>query len=166
MSVKTANCSPRLTRPIATPATGASIGTPASNSASESATVAIEEEPFDSRMSRRERVREVLVVRQHRQQRAAGQHAVADLAAARRAHELDLADAERREVVVEKELLGGLALVLLDDLGISLGAEGDRGEPLGLAAGEERGAVGARQQAHLDRDRTDSSSARRRSVDR
>ena len=43
---------PSLTRPIATPATGALIGTPASMSASEPPqTVAIDEEPLDSRMS-------------------------------------------------------------------------------------------------------------------
>src|SRR2546427_1151636 len=43
---------PSLTRPIATPAHAAVIGTPASNSASEPPhTVAIDDEPFDSRMS-------------------------------------------------------------------------------------------------------------------
>ena len=46
-----------LTRPMATPATGASIGTPASNSASEPPqTVAIDDEPFDSRMSETTRI--------------------------------------------------------------------------------------------------------------
>jgi hypothetical protein len=41
-----------LTRPIATPATGALIGTPPSMSASvEPHTLAIEEEPLDSRTS-------------------------------------------------------------------------------------------------------------------
>ena len=52
MSVRTAKRSPSETRPIATPATGALIGTPASMSASvPPQTVAIEDEPFDSRMS-------------------------------------------------------------------------------------------------------------------
>ena len=52
MSVRTAKLESLLINPMATPATGASIGTPASNSASEPPhTVAIEEEPFDSRMS-------------------------------------------------------------------------------------------------------------------
>ncbi len=52
MSVRTATLSPSLISPIATPAQGAFIGTPASISASEPPqTVAIEEEPFDSRIS-------------------------------------------------------------------------------------------------------------------
>jgi hypothetical protein len=52
MSVSTAKRSPSFTRPIATPATGALIGTPASISASEEPqTDAIELEPFDSRIS-------------------------------------------------------------------------------------------------------------------
>ncbi len=52
MSVRTAQASPSLTRPIATPATAAFIGTPASMRASEPPQiVAIDEEPFDSRMS-------------------------------------------------------------------------------------------------------------------
>ncbi len=52
MSVRTAILSPSLMSPMATPAQGACIGTPASISASEPPqTVAIEEEPFDSRIS-------------------------------------------------------------------------------------------------------------------
>ena len=54
MSVRTANLpvSSSSTRPIAAPATGALIGTPASISASAPPqTVAIEDEPFDSVMS-------------------------------------------------------------------------------------------------------------------
>jgi len=50
--VSTATRSPSLIRPMATPAQAAVIGTPASNSASEPPqTVAIDDEPFDSRMS-------------------------------------------------------------------------------------------------------------------
>ena len=52
MSVSTATRSPSLMRPIATPAHDAFTGTPASNSASDPPhTVAMEDEPFDSRMS-------------------------------------------------------------------------------------------------------------------
>ena len=52
MSVSTATLSPSLIRPIATPATGALIGTPASISAMDAPqTDAIDDEPFDSRMS-------------------------------------------------------------------------------------------------------------------
>ena len=52
MSVSTATLSPSLIRPMATPAQGAFIGTPASIRASEPPqTVAIDEEPLDSRIS-------------------------------------------------------------------------------------------------------------------
>ena len=48
MSVRTANVSPSVTRPMAAPATGALMGTPASMSASvEPQVEAIEVEPFD-----------------------------------------------------------------------------------------------------------------------
>ena len=47
-----ASSSPSWIRPIATPAHGPLMGTPASMSASEEPqTVAMEDEPFDSRMS-------------------------------------------------------------------------------------------------------------------
>src|SRR3954463_3534097 len=52
MSVRTTYSSPSLMRPIATPATGRLIGTPASISDSEEPhTEAIEDKPLDSRMS-------------------------------------------------------------------------------------------------------------------
>src|SRR3954468_13900141 len=52
MSVRIAYLSPSLISPIATPATAARIGTPASNSESDAPqTDAIDDDPFDSRMS-------------------------------------------------------------------------------------------------------------------
>src|SRR4051794_26516062 len=52
MSVRIAYFFPSLIKPIATPATADRIGTPASNNESEPPhTDAIEDEPFDSRMS-------------------------------------------------------------------------------------------------------------------
>ena len=90
------------------PATGALIGTPASMSASvPPQTEAIDDEPFDSRISRddADRVRELLVRREHARERALGEGAVADLAPAGAAHRLRLARRERREVVVEHEAL-------------------------------------------------------------
>ena len=57
MSVSTLKRAPSLTRPIATPATGALIGTPASISARlVPHTEAIELEPFDSRISETTRI--------------------------------------------------------------------------------------------------------------
>ena len=149
---------PSETRPIATPATGAAIGTPASMSARVPPhTVAIEEEPLDSRMSETTRsvYGNVFASRHHRRQRAAGQVAVADLAPAGAAQELHLAHGERREVVVQQEALLALALQRLDDLDVLGGAEGAGHQRLGLAAGEERGAVGAGQEADLAGDLAD-----------
>src|SRR5271163_4117893 len=52
-----AYCSPSFTNPIATPATGAFSGTPASIIESEAPqTVAIDDDPFDSRMSETTRI--------------------------------------------------------------------------------------------------------------
>ena len=57
MSVRMATFLPSLIRPIATPAQAAFIGTPASISDSEPPqTVAIDEEPFDSRTSETMRI--------------------------------------------------------------------------------------------------------------
>src|ERR1700683_1466791 len=57
MSVRIAYSSPSFTNPIATPATGAFNGTPASISASDAPqTVAIDDDPFDSRMSETTRI--------------------------------------------------------------------------------------------------------------
>lgn len=57
MSLSTTKSSPSFTRPIAMPATGALIGTPASISASElPQTEAIEDEPFDSVISETTRI--------------------------------------------------------------------------------------------------------------
>ena len=108
MSDSTAKRSPSLIRPMAMPATGRAIGTPASISASELPhTVAIELEPFDSVISdtSADRVGEALPRRQQRPDRAPGELAVADLAPARRAHEARLADRVGREVVVQQEVL-------------------------------------------------------------
>src|SRR5207302_10322959 len=52
MSVSTATRSPSLMSPLATPAQAAVMGTPASNSASDPPqTVAIDDDPLDSRIS-------------------------------------------------------------------------------------------------------------------
>ncbi len=93
-------------------------------------------------------VGEIRVGRKEASQRAFGQSAVADFAAARTAQELHFADAERREVVVQQE---ALELVLLkqqvEPLHVFLGAQREGGQRLRFAAGEERGTVHARQQA-------------------
>ena len=126
MSVSTWNSSPSFTRPIATPATGALIGTPASISARlVPQTLAIELEPFDSRISETTRMTYGKVVMSGitAADAATSQVAVADFAALRRAHHAGLADAERREVVMEHERLFALAGQRIDDLRVAAGAE-------------------------------------------
>ena len=89
-------------------------------------------------------VRELLLARDDREDRALGEGAVADLAAVLTSEAAGLADAEGREVVVEQEVLGGLAAsVSVDHLGLVGGCQGGEGHRLGLAAGEESRAVGA-----------------------
>ena len=158
MSVMTANFSPSRISPIATPATGAFRGTPPSIiDSDEPQTVAIDEEPFELGDLRDDAdgVGEVGRRRQHRLQRPPGELAVADLAAARGAHPAGLADRVGREVVVQQEVRARGAVQRVDHLLVVAGAERGHHQRLGLAAGEERRAVGARQHADLGDDRAD-----------
>ena len=100
-------------------------------------------------------VRELVVARQHGHERALGEVAVADVAPAGAAHRLVLAGAVRREVVVVDVALLGLRADRVDPLDVRGRAEGRDGQGLGLAAGEQAGAVGARHEPDLDRDRPD-----------
>jgi hypothetical protein len=80
---------------------------------------------------------------------------VADVTPLRAAHEAGLAHRERREVVVVP-----VELLRLEPEGVQphlllQRAERGHAEGLRLAAGEERRAVGAREQTGLDRDRSD-----------
>src|SRR4051794_7255964 len=102
-----------------------------------------------------DRVREGFLVGDHRDQRALGECAVADVAALGAAHEARLAHGEGREVVVVEVALGGLQPERVQAHLFARGAEGDHGEGLGLAAGEQRRAVRARQRLDLDGDRPD-----------
>ena len=80
---------------------------------------------------------------------------MADLAAAGRSHAAGLAGRVGREVVVQHEVLAVLAVERVDDLLVLAGAERGDDERLGFAAGEQRRAVGARQDADLGDDRPD-----------
>ena len=131
-------------------------GTPASISASEEPhTDAIDEEPFEfgDLGDDPDGVGELRRRRQHRVDGAPGKLAVADFAPSWRAHSAGLADRERREVVVQKERLFVRPLQRVDELLVLGGAEGRHDQRLGLAAGEQRRAVGARQHADLRDDR-------------
>ena len=63
-----------------------------------------------------ERVRELVLRRDHRQERTLGERTVADLAALRSAHEAGLPGRERREVVVVHVALGLLGIDRVDHL--------------------------------------------------
>jgi hypothetical protein len=93
---------------------------------------------------------------QHGEQAATRERTVADLAAPRSAQRADLADRVGREVVVQHEALGlaigGDALAAQRVVGT---AERARDDCLGLAAREQRRAVGSRQQSDFAPDRTD-----------
>ena len=78
---------------------------------------------------------------------------MADLAAARAADRPDLADRERREVVVEHELLAVLVHEPVDPLLVAAGAQDGGDQRLRLAALEEGRAVRPRQEADLALDR-------------
>ncbi len=147
---------PSLMRPIAMPATGDLMGTPASiRLRVPPQTLAIDELPFDSRISLTiaDHVRESLLVRDHPRERSLGERAVADFAPARSAQWLRLAGRVRREVVVEHEALPALARERVDLLFVARGAERRRHRSLGLAALEERRAVNAREDPDLAHDR-------------
>jgi hypothetical protein len=88
-------------------------------------------------------------------ERAPGELAVADFAPPRSAEASDFADRIRREVIVQHEVLVGEALQTVDHLLGVLGAERGRADRLRLAAGEERRAVRARQEADHALDRAD-----------
>ena len=120
MSVRTANLpSSPLTRPIAAPATGALIGTPASMSASvEPQVEAIDVEPLDVTHSLTTRMTygNSSCGGQDRDQGTLGERAVADLAPARTTHRLVLAGAVGRHVVVVEVALGLLRADRVDAL--------------------------------------------------
>ena len=89
---------------------------------------------------------------QNRRDGALGQCSVADLATARAGHAACFTNAERREVVVEHEVLFLLALIALQALAVVGGAQRGGNQGLRLAAGKERRAVRAGQNAGLDGD--------------
>ncbi len=86
---------------------------------------------------------------------ALGECSVAHFATTDAGHTSCFTNAEGREVVVEHEVFLLLAFVALEALPVVGGAEGGGDQGLGFAAGEERGTVGAGQNAGLDADGAD-----------
>ena len=134
------------------PATGAEIGTPASISDRQPP----QTEAIEDVADHAHHVGELLALgRHHLPQGPLGERAVADLATAGRAHELHLADAKRREVVVQHEAPERLAGERLDALLVLAGAQGRGDQRLGLAAGKDGRAVRAGQNLGLHGDLAD-----------
>ena len=99
-----------------------------------------------------DRVGEFVLRRQHRMDGAPGELAVADLTAARCTDAAGFADREGREIVVQQERFFVGPLQRVDELLVLAGAERRDHQRLGLAAGEQRRAVGARQQPDFAND--------------
>src|SRR5665648_234138 len=102
-----------------------------------------------------DRVRELLVRRDHGKQGPLGKQPVSNLPAAGAAHEAGLAHGEGRELVVVHVALGIGDSKALDPLLISAGAQRQQGEYLRLAPGEETAAVRPRRHAHFRGDLAD-----------
>src|SRR3954470_23140120 len=143
---------------MAMPATGRSIGTPAFISERlEPHTEAIDDEPFDSRMSETTRI----VYGKSSTDGTTGtsaRSASAPWPMSRRfgpPRRPRLPDREGREVVVVEVELLRLEAERVEPHLLARRAERDHRQRLRLAAREERRAVGARGDADLDRDRTD-----------
>src|SRR5262245_46936726 len=94
-----------------------------------------------------------MMCRQHRMDRAPCELAVSDLATAGRTESAGLAHREWREVIVQEEGLLVGSRQRIDELLVLAGAQRRDHECLRLAAGEQRRAVGARQNADLRYDR-------------
>ena len=91
-------------------------------------------------------VGELVLGREHGQERTLGQGTVTDLAASGAGEAATLANGEGREVVVQDERLrAGTAGEAVEILGVAGGAEGDVNHALGFTALEEGGAVNARE---------------------
>ena len=101
-----------------------------------------------------QRVGERLGFRQHGSDATAGQSSVTDLSTLRTTHEAGLADAERREVVVQHERVLAGALQGIHDGRVTQRTQGRSHDRLGFTAREQCRTMGPRQDADLDRDRT------------
>ena len=140
------------------PAVGRFSGTPASIKASEEPhTVAIEDEPFElgDLGDQTDSVGELFFRGQHRMERPPGELAVADLAPARRTHAAGFAHRIRREVIVQQERLLVRSLQSVDELFVFRRSERGHHQSLRLTAGEQRRAMGPRQQADFRHDLPD-----------
>ena len=105
-------------RPIAMPATGRFRGTPACmRERVPPQTEAMDDEPFDSRISEttRDRVGEFLLGRKDLEDGPSSEVTMADLAAAR-TEAANLADREGGEVIVEHKMLAAIALDVVENL--------------------------------------------------
>ena len=101
-------------------------------------------------------VGEFLLGGEDREDRLLGEGPVTDFATILAAEAPGFADRERREVVVEEEALAVFATgVVVEFLGFVERSEGCEGDRLGFAAGEEGGAVDAREDVDFRGERAD-----------
>ena len=100
-------------------------------------------------------VGEVLFRRKQRTKRAPGKLAMADFAPSRRSDPAGLADRIGREVVVQHEVRAAFTNERVDDLLVLAGAERGDNHGLRFTAGEQRRAVGPRQEPGLGNDLAD-----------
>ncbi len=134
------------------PAVGRFMGTPASIKASdEPQTVAIEDEPFElgDLGHDPDRIGKFRRRGQHRADGAPGKLAMTDFAASGRAHAAGLADRIGGEIVVQNEALLVGALQTINVLLVLASAKRRNDQRLRLAAGEQRRAMRARQDANF-----------------
>ncbi len=117
-------------------------------------TVAIEDDPFDSKMSETTRMAygQSASDGSTAVQSTLRQSAVPNLAAARSAQECDFADREGREIVMQHEALFGFAFEGLQTLHVFASAQRGRDQRLGLTAGKDGRAVSARQHSDFNPD--------------
>ena len=90
-----------------------------------------------------------IVLGDHAVEGTHGEIAVTDLTTADALGARGLTGAEGREIIVEEEALLALEEGVIDQLLIVLGTEGDRGECLGLSAGEDGRSVRCGEAVHL-----------------
>src|SRR5205823_5484203 len=97
----------------------------------------------------------VLFQRKHRGKGALGESTMADLTPAGAAHKRHFSNGERRKVVVQHEALLGFAFEGFQPLLVVGGAQCSGDQRLSLAAGEDGGAVRARQDSDFNPDVAD-----------
>ena len=110
---------------------------------------------FEDIRNHPDRVRTLVLGRQHLLQGTHSQVAMTDFTAPGTPHRLHLTGSKRREVVVQQEAVGTFHNRPVDSLLVQFGAQCHRAQRLGLATGEDSRTVRTGQHIHFAPDRTD-----------